>query len=142
MVKKYRDADEVIKTTELSRDLYLYDQQMREIPNFNHEKDCSKKIFEHENYIILEVKSKNKIGYIIHNTNLPFEKAHTHLNSYKMAKTIIDNCLKKKRPKTNNLYLLSSHARVSDDEKYIKMINELIDAKKSKGKQTYRNRSK
>ena len=105
MVKKFRDADEVIKTTELSRDLYLYDQQMREIPNFNHEKDCSKKIFEHKNYIILKVKSKNKIGYIIHNTNLPFEKAHTHLNSYKMAKTIIDNCLKKKRPKTNNLYL-------------------------------------
>ena len=44
-----------------------------------------------------------------------------------MAKTIIDNCIKKKTPKTSNLYLLTSHIRISTDEKYIKRIEELIE---------------
>lgn len=143
MSKKWYSVNEIIDNgKDLPRDLYEYDTIMKEKPNFNHEKDCSEKIYEYKNYIILKVRSKNKIGYIIHNTNLPFKKAHTHLNSYKMAKTIVDNVIKKRRPKTTNLYLLSSHARVSDDDKYIKLINELIEAKKSKGKQIYRNRSK
>ena len=35
-----------------------------------------------------------------------------------MSKTIINNCINKKTPKTNNLYLLESHIRISNDDKY------------------------
>ena len=58
-----------------------------------------------------------------------------------MAKTIIENCINKRTPKTNNLYLLESHIRISTDKKYIKLVEELIEAKKSKDKLKYRNKN-
>lgn len=138
MVKRWVDITKVIEeVTTLDESLWEYQRLMEEIPNFD-KSEGAKKIYEKKQYMILKVKK----GYIVYNVNKPFEKGHSHIKGLEMAKVIIDNCLKKRRPKTNNLYLLSSHARVSDDEKYIKLINELIDAKKSKGKQTYRNRSK
>lgn len=138
MVKRWVDITEKIEeVTILDKSLWEYQRLMEEIPNFD-KSEGAKKVYEKKQYMILKVKK----GYIVYNVNKPFEKGHSHIKGLEMAKVIIDNCLKKRRPKTNNLYLLSSHARVSDDEKYIKLINELIDAKKSKGKQTYRNRSK
>ena len=47
----------------------------------------------------------------------------------------------KKTPKTNNLYLLESHIRISNDAKYIRMIEELIEVKESKDKLKYRNKN-
>lgn len=82
-----------------------------------------------------------KKGYIIYNTLKPFEKSHTHLRSFSMSKTIIDNCIMKKTPKTNNLYLLESHIRISNDSKYIKLIEELIEVKRDKNKLKYRNKN-
>ena len=73
---------------------------------------------------------------------MPFSKHQSHIRTYGMAKTIIDNCIKKKTPKTSNLYLLTSHIRISTDEKYIKRIEELIEAKKNKDKIKYINKSK
>ena len=98
----------------------------------------SEKVYEKAQYMIISVSN----GFIVYNTNKPFEDGHTHLHSFSMAKTIIDNCIKKRKPRTNNIYLLTSHIRVTDDEEYAKFIRELIHAKKSKQKQTYRNRSK
>ena len=41
MVKKWKEIDEVIKaTTEMPRELYPYDSQMKEIPNFNKKPRC------------------------------------------------------------------------------------------------------
>ena len=138
MVKRWVDITEKIEeVTILDESLWEYQRLMEEIPNFD-KSEGAKKIYEKKQYMILKVKK----GYIVYNVNKPFEKGHSHIYGLEMAKVIIDNCLKKRRPKTRDLYLLTSHARVSDDEKYIKLINELIDAKKSKGKQTYRNRSK
>lgn len=138
MVKRWVDITEKIEeVTILDESLWEYQRLMEEIPNFD-KSEGAKKVYEKKQYMILKVKR----GYIVYNINKPFEKGHSHINGLEMAKVIIDNCLKKRRPKTSDLYLLTSHARVSDDEKYIKLINELIDAKKSKGKQTYRNRSK
>ena len=57
-----------------------------------------------------------------------------------MAKTVISNVIKHKKPKTKNLYLIRSHARLSDDPAYIRFIEQLIETKKSKGKHEYRNR--
>ena len=48
-------------------------------------------------------------GYIIHNTHKPFEEGHTHLKSYKMATTLIDNCIKRKKPNSTNPYIITSH---------------------------------
>ena len=101
--------------------------------------DNSQKVYEKQNYIILKVKSGKKIGYIAYNTRKEWEEGHTHLESFNMAKTIIDNVIKHKKPKTKNLYLLQSHIRLTDDPSYIKFINELVDAKKNKKKTSYRN---
>lgn len=101
--------------------------------------DHSQKVYEKEHYIILKVKSGKKIGYIAYNTRKEWEEGHTHLESFNMAKTIIDNVIKHKKPKTKNLYLLQSHIRLTDDPSYIKFINELVDAKKNKRKSSYRN---
>ena len=101
--------------------------------------DNSQKVYEKEHYIILKVKSGKKIGYIAYNTRKEWEEGHTHLESFNMAKTIIDNVIKHKKPKTKNLYLLQSHIRLTDDPSYVKFINELVDAKKNKRKSSYRN---
>ena len=65
--------------------------------------DNAKKVYEKEHYIILKVKSGKKIGYIAYNTKKEWEEGHTHLDSFNMAKTIIDNVLRHKKPKTKNL---------------------------------------
>ena len=101
--------------------------------------DNSQKVYEKQNYIILKVKSGKKIGYIAYNTRKEWEEGHTHLESFNMAKTIIDNVIKHKKPKTKNLYLLQSHIRLTDDPSYVKFINELVGAKKNKRKTSYRN---
>ena len=101
--------------------------------------DNSQKVYEKEHYIILKVKSGKKIGYIAYNTRKEWEEGHTHLESFNMAKTIIDNVIKHKKPKTKNLYLLQSHIRLTDDPSYVRFINELIDAKKNKRKYSYHN---
>ena len=76
----------------------------------------AEKIYERKEYIILRVKN----GYIVYNTKKNFENGHTHLQSFEMSKTIIDNIIRKKRPKTNNIYLIESHIRVTNDSKYKK----------------------
>ena len=96
------------------------------------------KVYEKKEYIILAVKK----GYVVYNTQKPFSIGHSHIYGFNMAKTVVDNCIRKKRPKTRNLYLLTSNVRVSNDEKYIRLINELIEARKNKDINKYRNRSK
>ena len=138
MVKRWKEVDEVIKATiEVPKELWQLEEQMREIPNFN-KTEGAKKVYERKEYIILAVKK----GYVVYNTEKPFAIGHSHIYGFEMAKTIIDNCIKKKMPKTRNLYLLSSHARVSNDEKYIRLVEELIEVRKSKDINKYRNRSK
>ena len=102
-------------------------------------RDNSQKVYEKEHFIILKVKSGKKIGYIAYNTKKEWEEGHTHLDSFNMAKTIIDNVLKCKKPKTKNLYLLNSHIRLSDSPAYDRFINDIINARKNKKKQGYRN---
>ena len=136
MAKKWYGIEELVdKVTEIPEDLYKYDDLMKEVPNFD-KTDGAKKVYSRKEYIILAVKK----GYVVYNTSKPFEKSHTHLRSFSMAKTIIDNCIMKKTPKTNNLYLLESHIRISNDTKYINLIEELIEAKRDKDKLKYRNK--
>lgn len=98
----------------------------------------AEKVYERKEYIILKVKK----GYIVYNTKKEFEDGHTHIQSFEMSKTIIDNSIRKKRPKTNNIYLIESHIRVTNDTKYKQVLRELIEAKKDKTKDNkYHNRS-
>ena len=80
------------------------------------------KVYEKNEYIILKVKK----GYIVYNTSKPFSQGHTHLRSFSMAKTLIDNCIKKKKPKSSNVYVITSHIRVSDDDKYLSMLEAML----------------
>ena len=88
----------------------------------------AEKIYEREGYIILRVKR----GYIVYNTKKNFKNGHTHIQSFDMAKTIIDNNIRKKRPKTNSIYLIESHIRVTNDSKYKKMLEELLASKEDR----------
>ena len=54
----------------------------------------AEKIYERKEYIILKVRK----GYIVYNTKKKFENGHTHIQSFEMSKTIIDNNIRKKRP--------------------------------------------
>ncbi|WP_455538927.1 hypothetical protein [Terrisporobacter sp.] len=97
----------------------------------------AEKIYERREYIILRVKK----GYVVYNTKKRFENGHTHLQSFEMSKTLIDNCVRKKRPKTNSLYLLESHIRVTNDSKYKQILEEMMNAKRNKTKDNkYHNR--
>ena len=98
----------------------------------------AEKIYEREGYIILRVKR----GYIVYNTKKNFKNGHTHIQSFDMAKTIIDNNIRKKRPKTNSIYPIESHIRVTNDSKYKKMLEELLASKEDRTKDNkYHNRN-
>ena len=94
-----------------------------------------RKIYQRKEYIIIATKT----GYVVYNTKKQFTEGHTHLKSYKMATTLIDNCINRKKPTSTNPYIITSHIRVSKDEKYIKMLEELLETKKGKTKKTYVN---
>ena len=136
-MKKWHGIEELVdKEINIPKDLWRYEEAMREIPNFD-KNDGAKKVYSREEYIILAVKK----GYVVYNRDKDFDEGHSHIYGFNVAKTVIDNCIRKKMPKTRNLYLLSSHIRISTDDKYINMIEELIKVKRDKGKQVYRNRS-
>lgn len=130
MVKKWYGIEKIIdKELYVSNRLYKYQDIMEQVPNFD-KTEGAKKVFERKEYIILQVKK----GYIIYNQNKSFSTGHTHIRSYTVAKTIIDNCINRKRPKTKNIYLLESHIRISTNEKYINLLKELIENNKTKEK--------
>lgn len=134
MVKKYIDAEDILRAAEkreLNNKDMEYSKLMQEVPNFCHDNFCvDKRVYENKGYIILKVKSKGRVGFIVYNTKKPFEKGHSHLKSFEMAKVVINNVIYEKKPKTDNIYLLESHIRLSDSDKYITYINGLIEVKK------------
>ena len=77
-------------------------------------------------------------GYIVHNTKHHFDDAHTHIKNHGYCKRLIYNVLYKRKPKTKNLYLLESHRRIADDNKYIQLIDD-IEAKVRQGKEKFVN---
>lgn len=71
-------------------------------------------------------------GYIVHNTAKEFQNGHTHLNSFKSAKYLIDLALHKSIPYHLDRYRLVSLSRITDDEKYKDKILELLCTKRVK----------
>lgn len=140
-MKKYKPIDEVISVYDVPKELWESESLMKEKPNWNKTNYTeSEKIYQNKEFIILKVKSNKKIGFIVYNTKKEWENGHSHLNSRTIAEIVIKNVIYKRKPKTNNLYVLKSHARVSDDKRYIKFIEDLIKVKKSKTKNNYINK--
>ena len=140
-MKKYRQIDEILGVSQVPKNLWEAENLMKEIPNWNKSNNTeSEKIYEYKEFVILKVKHNKKIGFIVYNTNKEWENGHTHLNSRTISEIVIKNVAQKRKPKTNNLYVLRSHARVSNDEKYIKFIEGLIETKKNKEKKKYINK--
>ena len=72
-VKKWHGIEELVdKEINIPKELWKFEEIMREIPNFD-KADCANKIFEKDEYIILKVKSKNRVGYILYNTKKTFK---------------------------------------------------------------------
>ena len=71
--------------------------------------------------------------------DVPCDK-HTHVHSRHLAETIINNVCSEKIPLHSHSRTLESMKRLSDNEKYIKKIEEILEVRKQKGKkQTYHN---
>lgn len=81
-------------------------------------------------FLVINLTKVNKYG---------FKNAHTHIKSKMVARTIRNNVMYDRFPKTRNEYLLTSHIRVSNNESYIKKIEQLIKTRRSKGVQKYAN---
>lgn len=65
---------------------------------------------------------------------------HTHCKSKKLAETIISNVCSEKIPLHSHSRTLVSMKRLSNNEKYIRKIDELLIVREQKGrKQTYYN---
>ena len=88
------------------------------------------KVYERKEFIIFQVKN----GYIAYNTKKAFKEGHTHMKCFKSAKTVIDLVIRKKVPRSNDLYYLTSLIRLSEDLAYITKINDLIKYKEEKSK--------
>lgn len=71
-------------------------------------------------------------GYIVHNTGKEFSEGHTHLDSFKSAKYLIDLAIHKSIPHHLDRYRLMSLVRISEDAGYQMKIMELVTNKKNK----------
>ena len=65
---------------------------------------------------------------------------HTHIHSKKLAETIINNVCSEKIPLHSHSRTLESMLRLSNNDKYIKKIKEILEVREQKGrKQIYHN---
>lgn len=88
-------------------------------------------IYKKKNYKIYDVGKE----YIVHNTSLPFEGHHSHINNYNTCKYIIDLCIYKTVPHHLSDYLLVSILRLSNDKQYKYKIETLLNKNKDRRKE-------
>lgn len=85
----------------------------------------------------------NNSEFIVHNTKLPFDKHHTHINKFSTAKYLINISLYKSLPKRLSNYLIISLIRLTDDEEYIEKLYALLDTNREERKGTsYKDKKK
>ena len=83
----------------------------------------SRKIFQRKEYSIYRAGD----GFIIHNTNGEFVKHHTHIRSFKKAKSIVDLCIRKKLPDEANAWEIESLMRLTRNNAYYNQLRDLLD---------------
>ena len=82
------------------------------------------KVFQRKEYSIYRAGD----GFIIHNSNGEFEKHHTHIRSFKKAKSIVDLCIRKKLPDKPNIWEIESLIRIVKDKVYKDRLRSLLEA--------------
>ena len=96
-------------------------------------------IYRKDEFIILKASK----GFIVYNTKKDWENGHSHLRSFKAAKTAISLVQKGKLPRSRGFYYLTTLQRIATDEKYIACIEQLKTTRRQKGrKQVYYNVNK
>lgn len=120
MAKIWIDANKIAEVTEIPKDLYRYDDLMKEIPNHNKQQGA-RRIFQRKEYSIYKVKR----GYIVHNTNKEFRIGHTHVRSFNKAKSIVDLAIRKKLPNTPRRWEIESLIRVTNNNTYRNKLRDL-----------------
>lgn len=121
MSKKWYGIEKIIdKVTEIPEDLYKYDDLMKEVPNHN-KTYGARRIFQRKEYSIYKVSD----GYIVHNTNKEFRIGHTHVRSFKKAKSIVDLCVRKKLPNTPREWEIESLMRITNNNTYRNKLRDL-----------------
>lgn len=88
-------------------------------------------LYRKKNYKIYDANG----GYIVHNTKLPFQGHHSHINNFHTCKYIIDLCIHKSIPKEKiSDYLLISILKLADDSDYKSKIEYKLSINKNKRK--------
>jgi hypothetical protein len=81
---------------------------------------------------------KHSGGFIVYNEHKPFHhkgiKGHSHLRNYSSARYAVICVKQNKIPRKCSLRYLETLIRLSEDEKYIKKVQQLIKTRKQKGK--------
>jgi hypothetical protein len=79
--------------------------------------------------LLLKIKKSHfDDSFIVYNP-LDFSK-HTHCQQHGVASVVKRNVERNLLPKTNSIWLLESHIRVSDDSQYIALVQAKIDSLK------------
>src|SRR5699024_12161091 len=101
-------------------------------------------IYKKEEFIITQVFKGNRREFIVINLKKKdkegFNKAHTHLKSFNMSKYIINLVRKGKINNGLSVYLLVSLMRFSENERYQQKVEDLVEVKKDRRKQKYKNK--
>lgn len=87
-------------------------------------------IYRKDEFIILKASE----GFIVYNTKKEWENGHSHLKSFKAAKTAINLVQKDKLPRSREFYYLTTLQRISAEEEYIERIEQLKQTMKERGK--------
>lgn len=86
----------------------------------------SKLLFKKQKFVVLEARG----GFIVYNSAKLWENGHTHVQTLKMCRTIIDLALSEKIPKSNDIWLLESVLRITSasQKSYRKNLIQTIDS--------------
>ena len=87
----------------------------------------SRKVFQRKEYTIYRAGD----GFIIHNTNGEFVKHHTHIRSFKKAKSIVDLCIRRKLPDKPNIWEVESLMRLTRNNAYYNQLRDLLEKNKN-----------
>lgn len=122
--KKWIDANEIAEyMPDIDEELWQYETLMKEKPNFD-KSPGARKVFQRKEYSIYRAKQ----GYIIHNTNKRFEEGHSHVASFKKAKSLIDLAMRKKLPNTPRKWELESLMRITNNNTYYNKLRDLYES--------------
>lgn len=76
-------------------------------------------LYKRNEYIVFPVEN----SFIVCNTKKIFEDGHTHVTKITLARLLIDLAIERKLPK--NPHLVDNLIRISNDSKYIELLQEL-----------------